>query len=136
MIVEKKYYKGYRVALNNTSKLHYIRVVPRERLIEYDPEFFARLDPDQEFFMLEWAIRNRRVKDPFQCDNLTIRLYKNKGLDVQKIINLYKSMQFATAHHKQQRIANITGSSFDALFGQKQPWYKILWNWINRQMSA
>lgn len=112
-LVEKGYYKGFKLRINNSSKVRYLRLRHRERIIEYNPEFFSRLNFHQEYWMLEWAVRNRLIRDPFQCDLKTRDLYVSKGYPMDEIFRLYSSMRFSSKRIRDARYENLFHGKFE-----------------------
>ncbi len=110
----KDSYKGFKLRPSKQKSCKYVQLHRSSRIIEYNVEFFNRLNQYQEYFMLEWCIRNRMIRDEYQCDLKTKALYLSKGFEIRHIYEMFGSMRFGSIAARQNRIDNL-------FHGKKEP---------------
>jgi len=126
------YYRGYKVAINNTIK--YIRLARGQRLIEINRAFFMRITNGQRIFLLEWHRRRPRYSNEYDTDRSTFE-YCTKHLNIpaDEIYELFRTLMFRNGIERKNRLFHLVTISKEEYRWQqlKQKLWNV-WNSIKK----
>lgn len=107
MILKSRYYRGFRLKVNN--RIGTVRVSNKEKIIEYNYDFFYRLAEPQRLFLFEWCYRQYKTGDVLVADVLAFRYCQRKyGLTEEAIWSLFSILKVSLGKQQySQRAINL-----------------------------